>query len=279
MMNELFFIVSKVAWAMLSPTNVLMLLVALGTLCMINGAISAAKKILISSSLLMLIIAVYPVGDSPLYALESRFAKPLVMPEQIDGIIVLGGGENIKTSMSWHSAELGEGGDRYIGAGQLAQQYPLAPVIFTGGSSLLRFQGKGSEANIAQTILTSIGIEKDRLIIESRSRNTHENFLFIQPLLPDTTGHYLLVTSAFHMPRAIAIARQQRLNVIAYPVDYRSNKPALRQWGFNLHGHLNALEVAWREWIGLTVYYATGKTKQWFPAPKPAEFIQKSQGN
>jgi uncharacterized SAM-binding protein YcdF (DUF218 family) len=279
MMDELFFILSKLAWGVLSPTNMIILMMALGTLFLMKGAVSAAKKILVSTVVVTLLLTIYPLGDSVMFPLENRFSKPQVMPVQIDGIIVLGGGEQLKTSLSWQSAELGAGGDRYIGAAILAKRYPTAPVIFTGGNSLLSFQGKGDQGNIAQTVLTAIGIEKSRLIIESKSRNTNENFLFIRPLLPEIMGNYLLVTSAFHMPRAMGIARQQGLNVIAYPVDYRSNQPVLRQWSFNLYEHLEVLEPAWREWIGLTVYYITGRTDEWFPAPVQAVSLQKSQAS
>jgi uncharacterized SAM-binding protein YcdF (DUF218 family) len=279
MLDEVFFILSKLAWGVLSPTNMIILMMALGTLFLMKGAVSAAKKILVSTVVMTLLLTVYPLGDSVMFPLENRFSKPQSMPEQIDGIIVLGGGEQLKTSLSWQSAELGAGGDRYIGAAILAKRYPAAPVIFTGGNNLLSFQGKGDQGNVAQTLLTAIGIEKNRLIIESKSRNTNENFLFIRPLLPVTMGNYLLVTSAFHMPRAIGIARQQGLNVIAYPVDYRSNQPVLRQWGFNLYEHLEVLEPAWREWIGLTVYYVTGRTQEWFPAPVQTAPLQKSQAS
>ncbi|MBE9533276.1 MAG: YdcF family protein, partial [Proteobacteria bacterium] len=124
-----------------------------------------------------------------------------------------------------------------------------------------------NEGNIAQILLTNLGINKQRLIIESQSRNTFENFRLMKPLLPKSDGVYLLVTSAFHMPRSVAIARKQGVNVIAYPVDYRSNPPEYRQWDFNLFDHLEVLEPAWREWVGLTVYYWTGKTSDWFPKP------------
>ena len=279
MIDDLFFIISKLVWGILSPTNLLVLLMALGTFFLMQGAITAAKRILIPTALIALLATVYPVGDLVIYPLESRFSKPELLPEQIDGIIVLGGGEQLKASVSWQSAELGEGGDRYIGTAVLAKYYPEAPVIFSGGNNFLRLQGLGAEGNIAETLLTAVGTEPSRLIIESKSRNTNENFIFIRPLLPEAMGTYLLVTSAFHMPRAMGIASQQRLKVIAYPVDYRSNQPELRQWSFNLHEHLEVLEPAWREWVGLTVYYLTGKTDQWFPAPKKVGTIQKLQAN
>ena len=264
-MDEFFFITSKLAWIVLSPANLIILMMLFGTFLLMNDYISAAKKVLIPTVLLSLTAMAYPVGDSMIMPLESRFSKPSVMPKQIDGIIVLGGGEQLSVSMSWNSAELGAGGDRYLGAAILAAQYPEAPVIFAGGHNVLNFDGKGSEAQIAEHLLTAMGIDKQRLILESKSRNTNENFLFMAPLLPKVNGQYLLVTSAFHMPRAMGIARQQGVDAISYPVDYRSNKAELRRWNFNLHQHLEVLEPAWREWIGLTVYFMTGKIEQWFP--------------
>jgi len=265
--DNLFFILSKLAWGLLSPTNLIILLVILGTVLLIFNSVRAAKWLLIPTAIISFFLLVYPFSDLVMYPLESRFSKPSELPQTIDGIIVLGGGEEIKLSSSWNNAELGKGGDRFVSTAILARQYPNVPVIFSGGSGLLRFATTENKENIGQSLLLAVGIDEHRLIIEPNARNTHENFLMTAPLLPDRQGTYLLVTSAFHMPRAIGIARQNMINVIAYPVDYRSNKPSLRQWDFNLFEHLEVLEPAWREWIGLTVYYGTGKTSEWLPAP------------
>ncbi|MDX1796186.1 MAG: YdcF family protein, partial [Hydrogenovibrio sp.] len=73
---------------------------------------------------------------------------------------------------------------------------------------------------------------------------------------------------AFHMPRSVGIARKFGIHVIPYPVDFRSNSDALRSWNFDLFDHLKTLEPGWKEWLGLTVYYWTGKTANWFPSPQ-----------
>ena len=265
-MNELFFLISKISWALLSPGNLIIFILFLGSLLLIFNKVHTAKLLLIPTGLIAFVLMVYPVGDYLIKPLESRFSKPQTMPKNIDGIIVLGGGEDLKRSLSWNVAELGTGGDRYIGAAHLAKLYPQAPVIFTGGSGLIRLQNTAGEASIAKQLLTTIGVDPSRLIIESKSRNTYENFLYTKALLPKQNGTYLLVTSAFHMPRAVGIARMQNVNVIAYPVDYRSNSDALRKIDFDFIGNLNTLEPAWREWIGLTVYYLTGKTNRVFPS-------------
>jgi len=266
-MDNLFFIASKLAWGLLSPTNLLILLFSLGTLLLVFNRIRLAKWLLIPTVIISLALLVYPFSDMVIYPLESRFDKPSELPQNIDGIIVLGGGEELKQSISWNNTELGSAGDRYIAATILAKQYADVPIIFSGGSGLLRTTTIDNESNIARSLLLALGVEQQQLIIEGNSRNTYENFTLIAPLLPNRHGQYLLVTSAFHMPRAVGIARQNMINVIPYPVDYRSSMPLHRQWDFNLFEHLEVLEPAWREWIGLTVYYWTGKTSEWLPAP------------
>ncbi|GAB6070900.1 YdcF family protein [Thiomicrorhabdus hydrogeniphila] len=273
-MNELFFLISKIAWALLSPGNLIIFILFLGSLLLVFNKVRTAKILFIPTGLIAFVLMVYPVSDYLMKPLESRFSKPQTMPKQIDGIIVLGGGEDLKRSLSWNVAELGIGGDRYIGAAHLAKLYPQAPVIFTGGSGLMSLQNTAGEGSIAKQLLTTIGIDPSRLIIESKSRNTYENFLYSKALLPNKNGTYLLVTSAFHMPRAVGIARVQNVNVIAYPVDYRSNSDALRKIDFDFFDHLKALEPAWREWVGLTVYYLTGKTNRVFPSQMHFETIK-----
>lgn len=270
--DDLFFLLSKIGWDFLSPGNLIIFALSFGALLLTFDKVRAAKKILIPSALVSFIVMAYPVSDYLMAPLEASFSIPEKLPENIDGIIMLGGGEDLKRSLSWQVAELGIGGDRYIGAANLAKIYPKAPVIFTGGSGSVGLQNTSGEGSIARKILTTIGIDSKRLIIESKSRNTYENFKNTKPLLPkfskgEAKGTYFLVTSAFHMPRAVGIARQQNINVIPYPVDYHSNHESFRQWDFDLYDHLKALEPAWREWIGLTVYYYTGKTDVWFPKP------------
>lgn len=266
-MDNLFFLASKIGWAMLSPGNLIIFAGTLGVILLLFNNISGAKKLLIPTALIAFVLMAYPVSDFLMKPLEERFKKPDSMPAYVDGIIILGGGEDLKRSVSWQVAELGLGGDRYIGAANLATLYPRAPIIFTGGSGLVNLQDTQGEGALAKEILTTIGIRAHRLKIESQSRNTYENFKYTKALLPKKDGVYVLVTSAYHMPRSVGIARNQGINIIPYPVDYRTSSDELRSFDFDLFDHLKALEPAWKEWIGLTAYYLTDKTYTWFPAP------------
>lgn len=267
-MDNLFFLISKIAWGLLSPSNLIIFLLLLAGLFLIFNRIKAAKLIMLPTVLFAFVIMVYPIQDYLLQPLEKRFSQPKTLPGGIDGIIVLGGGEDFKRSVSWQTAEMGRGGDRFVGAARLAGMYPRIPIIYTGGSGSLMAQNSESSMLIAKTLLTNMGVSQRRLIIESQARNTYENFEYTKPLLPNTKGTYILVTSAFHMPRAVGIARKLDVNVIPYPVDYYSNSDEMRAIAFDFNGHMSGLEIAYKEWIGLTVYYLTDKTSNWFPSPE-----------
>lgn len=266
-MDELFFIVSKLAWSVLSPSALFVWLILLALVLLCRGCLQAAKILLIIMTFIGFTVMAYPLGDVLLEKLEKRFTLPATLPEQIDGIIMLGGGEQLKTSLSWHAPQTGEAGERYLATAMLARYYPQTPLWVSGGSNLLQMSAHEEVADIHRQLLMMAGVPTSQIHIEQNSRNTFENIQNLQQVLPDPDGQYLLVTSAYHMPRSIGIARKLGLTVIAYPVDYRSQRGAFRQWDFALFEHLQTLEPAIREWLGLTVYFMTGKTNQFLPGP------------
>jgi uncharacterized SAM-binding protein YcdF (DUF218 family) len=146
----------------------------------------------------------------------------------------------------------------------LARQFPQAKIIFSGGSgSALRQQFKGADA-VAEYI-DQLGLSS-RVLFENQSRNTYENALLSAELLGGVPGgQWLLVTSAFHMPRSVGIYRKQGWNVIPYPVDHYSSTETGLKLDPKLWRNLRDLNTAMREWIGLVVYYLTGKTDQLLP--------------
>jgi uncharacterized SAM-binding protein YcdF (DUF218 family) len=265
-MSDVFFVLSKLVWGIISPLSLALILfiVAVGLLWL--NRLVLARGILTFLAALGVLIWVYPVGDWMIAPLEMRFPVP-ELPEEIDTIIVLGGAEQLKISASRQQAAVGEGAERILFAASLSQSYPDAKIIYSGGSNLVQMPDLPSHETI-QTLFQQAGVEKGRLLIEGDARNTDENFRLIAPLLNNKSGHHVLITSAFHMPRAIGIAQKQGIEVLAYPVDYRSHPATYRYADFDLSGHLDVLNTAWHEWLGLTVYYLTGRTDTWLPSPK-----------
>jgi len=150
----------------------------------------------------------------------------------------------------------------------LAQTYPSAKIFISGGSGALTDEGE-AEATTAERFFLAFGIARERLVLEGASRNTDENVANTKGLLGDSgDGNIVLVTSAFHMPRSVGIFEKAGLSVIPWPTDYRTPGP---QWfGFDIANpvqNVNVSTVAIKEWVGLLIYYWTGKTSALFPAP------------
>ena len=126
-----------------------------------------------------------------------------------------------------------------------------------------------SEAASAVQIFESLGIPHSRIMAEEQSRNTMENAVFSMLIaMPQPGERWLLVTSSFHMPRAIGTFRAAGFPVEAYPVDWRTRGPVdlLRPFGGVVEG-LERTDIATREWIGLFMYWASGRSSSLFPGP------------
>ena len=118
-------------------------------------------------------------------------------------------------------------------------------------------------------VFDSLGIDQLRLIIERSSRNTLENAEFSKTLADPRPGErWLLVTSAFHMPRAVGLFRKVGFPVEPYPVDWRTgDTSSLLSFSAVATDGLLKTDIAIREWIGLVAYRITGKTDDLLPGP------------
>ncbi|RTE66994.1 YdcF family protein [Amphritea opalescens] len=259
---DLFFQLSKGFWVLANPGNFLVLLLVLGLL-------KGWRKLSSLAAVCLLLLTFYPVGDLLLQPLEKRFPSPATLPHEVAGIVVLGGSEEAELSQIWQQPQFNMAAERNMAILPLLQRYEDVPVILTGGSgSVLKAEFRG--ADVQRTWLKALQLDQ-RVIFERDSRNTFENAIYSQDMVPagidlnDPRG-WLLVTSAYHMPRSMGIFRLQGWNVIPYPVDYYSRPVGLSSWRADLGRNLYELSIAVREWIGLTVYYLTDKTDTLFPA-------------
>jgi uncharacterized SAM-binding protein YcdF (DUF218 family) len=139
-------------------------------------------------------------------------------------------------------------------AGRLARTFKHLRVIITGA---------GDPADILA--LLGPGIEPGRVQIEPKARNTHENALFTaQTVRPAPGERWLLVTSAFHMPRAMGAFRRSGFNVEPWPL-------------YDLdHVNPRPMAVAQHEWLGLAAYWILGRSRELLPRPSPASVRHRS---
>src|SRR5258708_5787405 len=200
--------------------------------------------------------------------LATRFAPWDAAGGAPDGIIVLGASIDADISAARGIPVVRSAPDRIVAAAALAHRYPNARIVFSGGSANL-LANDAREADYAGAIFESLGIAKSRLIMERRSRNTQENAEFSKALVAPKDGErWLLVTSAFHMPRSIGLFRKAGFAVEPYPVDWRvgGREDFFSFADIGVDG-LSRMDVAVREWIGLVAYRLTGKIDELLPGP------------
>jgi uncharacterized SAM-binding protein YcdF (DUF218 family) len=265
----LFFVLSKTIGIMLLPTNFLIGIGLVGAILLATRFAGVGRKLLIGSFVLLAICGFSPLGNLVLYPLEQRFPPWDASRGAPDGIVVLGGPIDADLSAAHGVAVVSGAADRVIAAAALARRYPNARILYTGGSANL-ISNDAKEADYASSLFESLGISKERLVIERRARNTQENAEFSKALAAPKSGErWLLVTSAYHMPRSVGLFRKAGFAVEPYPVDWRTRGAVdLLTFSIVATEGLGRVDTGVREWIGLVAYWVTGKTSEFFPGPE-----------
>jgi len=261
----MFFILSKIVWFVVEPANLLMLMVLAGAALLWYGKAKAAKYTLTAAAALILAVTLLPLGDALLMPLEQRFAVPSEIPQKLDGVILLGGAQEPLLTRDYHQPVMNGAAETMTAFLALARTHPEARLVFSGGSGDIRNQGI-TEADTVKLFLRQQGFDPKKLIYETHSRNTYENVTFSKRLVQPKPGErWLLVTSAYGMPRAVGVFRAAGWPVIPYPCNYHVGRNLHLLPSLHFMDSFSTLEMAMHEWIGLAAYYITGKTDTLLP--------------
>jgi uncharacterized SAM-binding protein YcdF (DUF218 family) len=180
---------------------------------------------------------------------------------------VLGGGIGADLSRDRGAPVVNSSAGRVIALAKLARQFPGARIVYSGGSADLLPNG-AKEADVLGPLVDDLGVPRARVMLESRSRNTAENAVFSKAIADPKPGErWLLVTSASHMPRAIGCFRRASFPVEAYPVDWHTFRHPRFYPSLSPVDGLQRTDFAVHEWLGLFIYWATGRTSEFFPRP------------
>jgi uncharacterized SAM-binding protein YcdF (DUF218 family) len=264
----MFFVVSKALWFFAAPMNVLLFAALVGLVLTAGRHARLGRALAGSAIVLLILIGVAPVGAWLVAPLEDRFPPPPADLAAPYGIIVLGGAIDPELGQARNQVILADSAARMTETVALARRFPEARVVFTGGNGSLT-RGDPPEARDAGKLLNALGVDPGRITLEDRSRNTQENAEFTRDLArPEPSQSWLLVTSAYHMPRSMGLFRKAGFNVTAFPVDYRSFGGA-GDWRLNRETSrgLRLFDLAVHEWTGLIAYRLSGKIDSFFPAP------------
>ena len=262
------FAVSKILGFFAFPSNFLIAIGLVGLVLLCTRFTRLASWLIVTSLVLIAIAGLSPLGNALILPLEERFPPWDASRGPPDGIVVLGGVISPDISAARGSVALNDAAERITVAAELARKYQNARIIFAGGSAALIFN-RDIEAGFAVQQLQALGIAHDRITAEEQSRNTFENAVFSRLIAHPKPGErWLLVTSAYHMPRAMAAFRAAHFPVEAYPVDWRTSGPGdLVQPFAQLSQGLLQTDTAVHEWVGLVAYRLSGKTTTLFPSP------------
>lgn len=261
---HMFYYCSKMFQSIFHAGGFLLLLLIIGCVLLYTRWERFGRRLVTGLVMFLLLVTVFPVGLWSVAPLEGAFSVPAVMPEKIDGIITMGGAN------PWLAAKTGapalnddaECLTTFIG---LARRYPAARLVFTGSTGSIVYPHV-SEASAAQLLMHEQGLDESRFTWETQARGTAEKAVNTYRLLQPKTGEtWLLITSAYRMPRTVAVFETAgwRGKIIPYPVDF--NVPAAEFLDFNLEESLKWLWRGMKEWIGLVAYRLSGQSETLFP--------------
>ena len=217
------------------------------------------KRSLLASLFLLIFFTNTAIYNCFMHAWEVPAVKDADIHETYDAGIVLGGVINYDPSLD--KIQFLQSSDRLMHAIDLYKKGILKNIVFVGGSGSL-LHPEFQEAVHVKKYLITLGIPDSNIIIESVSKNTHENAMNINPILEKqfSKGKFLLITSAFHMRRSLGCFKVAGINVVPYSTD-RMSGPWRWDIDFLIIPHAEVMEswdVLLHEWLGEIMYKIAG---------------------
>lgn len=265
----MFFFTSKILWFCLQPSCLLLTLMLVGAVLVVVGYQTVGRRLMLATAILLLFGGVLPLSTWLILPLEQRFTRTDLSGRPVEGIVVLGGMEDPRVSTARHAHAIDEAAERLTEAAALARRFPQAKIVLTGGGvELVSAPTIGADA--AALVMHDLGIGDDgRLLLEREARDTWENAVKTKALVnPKPRERWLLVTSAWHMPRAMGAFHRAGFPVEPWPVDYRTAGwgDAFQLFPFESPAQgLRQLDLAVHEWLGLLAYRLSGRSDDVFP--------------
>ncbi len=207
-------------------------------------------------------VLLYGLGSG---AVAERLVAPLerafpVPPDAVrtDAVVVLAGTVDLARSTP-RRVELYHRAERIFEGARLVTQGRARWLVISGGSGDPDRPG-AREAELLAVLARQLGVPADRIVLETRSRTTHENAAYTVPLLRERGFRsFFLVTTAMDMPRAVACFRKEGAEPIPFPVDYRVTPPGSgwKRWVPDATTLVLSAEAI-HEYVGYAVYWALG---------------------
>ncbi len=226
---ELYVLLKFASGALLPPASLPIGLLLSGVLALLRFW-RTAKVVALLAIAQGIFLILPPVADALIAPLEqeARVSAQRAKPCCYSAIVLLGGGIFPASPPAMPSAHLVNGADRTVYAAELFHQQ-IAPRIIASGGRPSRAPDEQTEADAMKAMLMRLGVPADAVVLEDRSLNTLENIAFVHRIVGDEA--VALVTSAYHMPRALRISSQVGLRASAFPTDWQVPSAIRYAWG------------------------------------------------
>ena len=248
---EFLFLAKKVITFLIEPLGLILTLTSIGLYFLYKSSYTKAKLFLSFSLLLLLFLSYPPVGNFLIQQLESQYSKYDYKDDDIAYIHVLGNGhyENNKWPLS---SQIGNASlKRTIEGITIYKKLnkPNIKLIFTGYSGTIGNNISNAEINASIARIADIG--NQNIIINGEPKDTKEEVDFTKSILGGSP--FILVTSASHMPRAMKLFKDVRLNPIAAPTDFHGKDFQLLV--APTIGSFEKSRIAFHEYLGIVWSY------------------------
>ena len=249
---------SELLWLLLQPSTVLVLLVALALVASWLRWSAFAATLLGVFLAVVGAVVLLPVGEWLGAPLETRVARA-PLPERVDGVVVLGGAVDWRVTRERGQLSLNAAGERIAAAAALAQRYPGARLVVTGSFGDAFANDLRPTPTEASLFFGPHFAGRDVTFLGD-ARSTYEDALLaLQSAAPRQGETWLLVTSAWHMPRALGTFRALGWTLVPVPVDYRTTGELRVAPNWDVAGTLADLDRVVREWGAIEVYRRAGR--------------------
>ena len=256
------FYLSKILWLIVNPFNIFIFITLFTMFLYLINFRRISLIIYLINFIFIALISFLPIGSYLTYIIEKEFHTNTKIPERVDGILILGGATNPLLFKEFDQISLNGSAERLVESVMIIRKFEKAKVIFSGGSGIVNRSDLG-HSQVAKLFYKKMGVDINKIFFEDKSRNTHENIIYSKKIAkPKKNENWLLITSAFHMKRALLIAEKNNWKLIPYAVDFKNIKEFKLTPNLNLLSNLNSFQSGLHEWLGLVSYYIMGRTEK-----------------
>ncbi len=241
------FFLKKLISVLLQPLSISLILLLIGFCSLLwTRWRKTGISLLISGAVVLLIFSLNPIGSGLLNHLEDQYQPLVTMPSNVKYIVVLGGGSGGRYRYPPNTRISSASLSRLIEGIRLYRQAPNTTLILSGG----RVFGSPAEATVMNNTAVALGVARNHMLIEAGSKDTRHEALRLKSILKNKP--FVLVTSASHMPRAMALFKKLGMHPIPAPTQYlaKQNCYSLRYYLPSVSSLIHS-DIAIHEYVGI----------------------------